>query len=83
MVGGDGDSSRAGTPQPMGTEGSNVSAGTAGTDDGNGDEKPTGDVAMREPPMEYGAALNPPELPTEIRVKLRRLEKLETRYQGK
>jgi hypothetical protein len=65
------------------TESSNLSAGTTGTDDGNRDEKVVGDVATRESSMDNGARFSPTELPTEIRVKLRRLEKLESRYQGK
>lgn len=59
-----------------------MSAGTAGTEDGNQDEKAAGDVAARGSSIDNGARSNPVELPTEIRVKLRRLEKLESRYKG-
>lgn len=66
----------------MSTESSNVSAGTAGTEDGNQGEKAGGDVATRASSIDNGGRSHLTELPTEIRVKLRRLEKLESRYQG-
>jgi len=66
--------SRVGTPS-IGEENSATMAGSNATEAGEGSEKGAEKVADTTPQP-------PAELPAEVRVKLRKLEKLEAKYQG-
>jgi hypothetical protein len=68
-VAGDGES-RSGTPVPK-----------TKNEKGEGEEEPLADDAAEKKP-EIEVPRQSTELPTEVRVKLRKLDKLESRYQG-
>ena len=72
--------SRAATPQPQASKGNDNDDGKALVDKSSGSAEITPGAASQSQSERSNADTG---LPTEVRVKLRKLERLETRYQGK
>ena len=75
MIGESATPSRSGTPKPT-VEKEQTSPGEASADGGHegNEEQPQGKITIND--------TAPPELPPDIRVKLRKLDKLESKYHG-
>lgn len=75
-MGEDDGSSRSATPR------SEPSAPPEGGASGDGEKKASPESAGKEAASDTGSNTAAAELPTDVRVRLRRLDKLESRYQG-
>lgn len=78
VIGGDDVPSRSATPRPVQEKAQN----TAANGISNGETPEPGNETLQERIAESDPVVAPSELPTDVRVKLRKLEKLESKYNG-